>query len=486
MSTTVSSIKSSMTSSLIEDLNHELKAPLHSLLGLAKASGADFAEFFLEKRYILRVSAQNTKIASVSPIFQTGIGVCIRKKGEQAYVSGSELSLTSAFRLLERCLNIAGLSFPKSQTFISDIEFENFRDFALLGRKTDWEKQFPSVSEMTNHLLDLDHKLWSKVKSIESSGVSAMIDHQSVLVMATDGTFCKDIRLNQILRAGASAASGENRCEVGENRGKTSLPKFVLTPNTDDLSETISESAARMLDASFVTSGEYPVVLGNGFGGVIFHEACGHLLETTAVRRKSTPFLNSHGKKIANEVVTAWDEGLTENAYGSLSMDDEGMPSQKTLLIENGILKNFLSDRAGELDTGNPRTGSARRQDFRFAPTSRMRNTYIAPGNYKPDQLITSVDRGIYAAKLGGGSVQPTGDFNFAISEAWLIENGKLTKPLKGATIIGKAQDVLERISMCADDLDLAPGTCGSSSGSIWVTVGQPHVKVDKLTIGGR
>lgn len=486
MNPTINSIKESLSHSLIEDLNFDLQAPLGRLLSLAKASGADFAEFFLEKRYIFRASAQNSKIASVSPIFQTGIGVKIRKGHEDAYVCGSELSLPSLYRLLERCLNLSGLEISKSQIMLPEIEFLPFRDFAALKDKNDFEKKFPKTAETTGFLLELDQKLWSKVKSIESSGVSAMIDHQTAMVIASDGTFCKDIRLNQILRAGVVAAAGEKRCEVGDNLGKSSLPRFIVNQNPTEITDKISESAERMLNASFVSSGEYPVVLGNGFGGVIFHEACGHLLETTALRRKSTPFLNSKETKIANESVTAWDEGLTEHAYGSLSMDDEGMPTQKTLLIERGVLKNFLSDRAGYWDTGEARTGSGRRQDYRFAPTSRMRNTYIAPGNFKPEELIQSVDRGIYAAKLGGGSVQPTGDFNFAISEAWLIENGKLIHPLKGATIIGKAQDVLERISMCANDLELAPGTCGSSSGSIWVTVGQPHVKVDKLTIGGR
>ena len=167
-------------------------------------------------------------------------------------------------------------------------------------------------------------------------------------------------------------------------------------------------------------------------------------------------------------------------------MDDEGMPAQRTLLIENGILKNFLADRAGSVRTGHPRTGSGRRQNYTFSAASRMRNTFIDTGDYSLDDLFASVDKGIYCKKMGGGSVGATGQFNFAVDEAYLVENGKITRPLKGATLIGEAVDIMQKISMCSQDLSLAPGFCGSISGSVYVTVGQPHLKVDSITVGGR
>ena len=195
---------------------------------------------------------------------------------------------------------------------------------------------------------------------------------------------------------------------------------------------------------------------------------------------------NKKGEKIAHENLTAWDEGLTPDEFGTLDMDDEGMPTQRTLLIENGVLKNFLADRAGSMRTGHPRTGSGRRQGYTYAAASRMRNTYIAPNDYSIDNIFASVDKGIYCKKMGGGSVGPTGQFNFSVSEAYLIENGKITKPLKGATLIGEAIEIMPKISMSSNDLSLAPGFCGSVSGSIYVTVGQPHIKVDSITVGGR
>ncbi len=479
-------IKNSFDHKIIESFHDDLRKDFGILLGLARAAGADFAEFFLERRSTFRASSQNQKIAAINPMLETGIGLRIRKGTEDAFVCGSELSLYSAYKLLQRCLEIAGLDIPKNSSLIPEVNLGPLNDYASLHKKFDFEKQLPGTKEVAERIHDLDLKLWKQVKFIESSGVSAFIDHQDILVLSTDGVFARDIRLNQQVMANAFAFESGDRCDVRESVGGTSDPTFIQKIKSDALVDQLAKRSAEMLHASYVESGEYPVVLGNGFGGVIFHEACGHLLETTSVRKKSSPFTELKGQKIAHQAVTAWDEGLTENAYGSISMDDEGMPAQRTLLIENGILKNFLADRNGSLETQHPRTGSGRRQDYRFAPTSRMRNTFIAAGTYSPEDLLSSVDKGIYALKLGGGSVEPTGDFNFAIASAWLIEKGKLTKPLKGATAIGKGQEVLERISMCANDLELVPGACGSISGTIWTTVGQPHIKVDRLTIGGR
>ena len=167
-------------------------------------------------------------------------------------------------------------------------------------------------------------------------------------------------------------------------------------------------------------------------------------------------------------------------------MDDEGMEPQRTVLIENGVLKRFISDRAGEMRTGHARTGSGRRQNHGFAAASRMRNTYIAAGPHSVDDLISSVETGLYCKSMGAGSVGATGQFNFSVEEGYLINDGKLGQPVKGATLIGDAKEVMPKISMCADDLDLAAGYCGSVSGSVFVTVGQPHVKVDSITVGGR
>jgi TldD protein len=311
-------------------------------------------------------------------------------------------------------------------------------------------------------------------------------DWQEVLVAASDGTFARDIRLTQSVGFNLLCADGAHRASIGERSGDTSNPSFLRHWNYDQAAAGIAESAGKMLYADYVESGTYPIVMANKFGGVIFHEACGHLLETTQIEKRTTPFLDKKGEKIAHEALTAWDEGLTEDAFGTIDMDDEGMPAQRTLLIEKGILKNFISDRAGSMRTGHPRTGSGRRQGYTYAAASRMRNTYIAPGDHSVEDIFASIERGIYCKKMGGGSVGATGQFNFAVDEAYLIEHGKITKPLKGATLIGDATEIMQKISMCSNDLDLAAGFCGSVSGSVYVTVGQPHIKVDSITVGGR
>jgi TldD protein len=229
------------------------------------------------------------------------------------------------------------------------------------------------------------------------------------------------------------------------------------------------------------------VIIGNAFGGVIFHEACGHPLETEAVRKKATPFADRLGQEIAQPCLTAIDDGTLPGVWGSVRVDDEGMETQKTTLIEKGVLKNFLSDRIGAKELGLPRTGSGRRESFRYAPVARMRNTYIAPGKDKVDDMVSSVDEGFYAKILGGGSVNPaTGEFNFSVQEGYRISKGKLGEPLRGATLIGKGQEIMPQISMVGDDLEMAAGMCGASSGSVPVTVGQPTLKVDEILVGGR
>ena len=228
------------------------------------------------------------------------------------------------------------------------------------------------------------------------------------------------------------------------------------------------------------------MVIDNGFGGVIFHEACGHLLETTSVEKKASVFWDKMGEKIAHSALTAIDDGTLAGEWGSLSIDDEGMPTEKTTLIQDGILKTFLCDRMGEIKTGHRRTGSGRRQSYKFAPASRMRNTFIEKGPHSLNEIIGSIPHGLYAKKMGGGSVDPsTGEFNFSVQEAYLIKDGKITTPVKSATLIGTGPEVMSKISMVGNNFSLMAGMCGSVSGSIPTTVGQPCIKVDEILVGG-
>lgn len=462
------------------------EAPLATLLGLGRAAGADFIEFFLEHVNYINCLAEDDTITSISPRLSTGAGVRVFRGQADCYVSTNDLTFTGLKAALEKGLSILGLQLPAPTAYVPEINLEILRDYATKKQKESWLSESSSMREMGEILLDANAQLQQKASHVQSRRAIYFRDWQEVLVAASDGTFARDIRITQSVGYNLLCADGAHRSSISKRVGSTSDPNFLRDWNYKSDAQEVAESAGKMLYADYVESGTYPIIMANQFGGVIFHEACGHLLETTQIERKTTPFADKKGEKIAHESLTAWDEGRSEQAFGTIDMDDEGMPAQKTLLIENGILKNFISDRTGSMRTGHPRTGSGRRQNYTFAAASRMRNTYIAPGNYTNDDLFAAVDKGIYCKKMGGGSVGATGQFNFAVEEAYLIENGKITKPLKGATLIGDASEIMNKISMCSQDIGLAAGFCGSVSGSIYVTVGQPHIKVDSITVGGR
>lgn len=459
-------------------------APLSTLLGLGRAAGADFIEFFLERRNYISCLAEDDAITSISPSLMTGAGVRVFKGTSDCYVSTNDVSFKGLKLALEKGLSIMGLLLPGTTAYVPEVTLEMFRDYG--STKENWLANCSSMQVMGDVLLGANASAAKVTSHLQARRTAYFRDWQEVLVASSDGTFARDIRLTQSVGANVLCADGDHRSSISQRLGNTSDPNFLTTWDYGTTTEALAESAGKMLYADYVESGTYPIIMANHFGGVIFHEACGHLLETTQIERGTTPFIDKKGEKIAHESLTAWDEGRSSESFGTIDMDDEGMPAQRTLLIENGVLKNFLADRAGSLRTGHPRTGSGRRQNYTFSAASRMRNTFIDTGDYSLDDLFASVDRGIYCKKMGGGSVGPTGQFNFAVDEAYLVENGKISRPLKGATLIGEAVDIMQKISMCSQDLSLAPGFCGSVSGSVYVTVGQPHLKVDSITVGGR
>ena len=240
-----------------------------------------------------------------------------------------------------------------------------------------------------------------------------------------------------------------------------------------------AKQAVTMLHAELCPAGTFPVVIDGGFGGVIFHEACGHSLEATSVSKGNSVFCNKLGQKIAADCVSAVDDGTMEGEWGTLHMDDEGTPTRRNLLIENGILKTYMIDRLGGRRMGMAPTGSSRRQDYTYAPTSRMTNTFICAGQDDPEEMIRTMGDGLYAAAMGGGSVNPlTGEFNFAVREGYWVKDGKIYCPVRGATLVGSGAQILMNIDRVGPEMWMAAGMCGSVSGSIPANVGQPRIRV--------
>lgn len=282
-------------------------------------------------------------------------------------------------------------------------------------------------------------------------------------------------------------ASRNGVTQVGQEApGGLAGPDFYSAHDPGEVASRAARRALAMLDAAPSPTGRMAVVVNSGTGGVLLHEAVGHGLEIDGVHKGASVYAGKIGERIASEVVSASDNPTREGLWGSYEYDDEGTPSQHTLFIENGVLRGFLYDRHAAMKDGVPSTGNGRRQSFRHVPIPRMSNTYIEPGDLTHDEIISSTPAGLYAAKMGGGQVDPaTGDFVFAVSEGYLIDNGKLGQAVRGATLIGNGPRVLETIDAVGNDLSFEEGTCGKGGQGVPVTTGGPTFRITELTVGG-
>jgi len=310
---------------------------------------------------------------------------------------------------------------------------------------------------------------------------------QNIAIANSDGLYVEDSRTYSRIVLSAMAEK-EGQMQTGTvSPGAYKGFEFAKSLNIKALGEKAARMAKTMAEADYCKAGVIPVVLDNAFGGVIFHEACGHGLEATSVAKGTSVFAGKLGEKIAPDIVTAIDDSTMPNEWGSTNIDDEGTPTKRRVLIENGILKSYMVDKFNGRKMGMESTGSGRRQSYRFAPTSRMSNTYIANGESTRQKIIGNTEFGLYAKEMGGGNVNPgTGEFNFAVREGYMIRNGKVAEPVRGATLIGKGLDVLQKIDMVGDNMSMAQGMCGSSSGNVPTNVGQPTIRVSSITVGGR
>ena len=313
------------------------------------------------------------------------------------------------------------------------------------------------------------------------------IDH--ILVAATDNTLASDIR--PLVRFNVTVLMNQKgRREQGSagGGGRHSYDLFFDTDLVYEFARDAVRQAATNLEAIATPAGAMPVVLGPGWPGVLLHEAVGHGLEGDFNRKGTSAFSNRIGEQVASTLCTVVDDGSLENRRGSLSVDDEGVPAQNTVLIENGILKGYMQDKMNARLMGTQSTSNGRRESFAHLPMPRMTNTYMLAGKSEPDEILSSVDKGIYAVNFGGGQVDITsGRFVFSLSEAYLIENGRIGAPLKGATLIGSGPEVMGKISMVGNDLalDQGVGVCGKDGQSVPVGVGQPSLKIEEITVGG-
>lgn len=450
------------------------------LLEIAVSTGGDFAEIFFEKKFSSNYECLNGKLEKANSGETTGCGIRIYQGLKSVHSYTNKLDEESLVKTVEEL--------SKAIQGEKCIEVEPLKEETIANAHPILRPLKEVAAEEKIALLKRVSKVMDEYDECIRTVKALYLDEvQDVTIYNTKGRMVSDHRERTRLFMMPVAQEGDLRQDASQGPGAHQGFEFYDTIDVEGLAKQACASAIAMLHAKDCPSGEMTVVIDNGFGGVIFHEACGHSLEATSVAKGNSVFCGKLGQKIASDCVTAIDDGTITNAWGSANIDDEGNPCRKNVLIENGILKSYMVDTLNARRMNCEPTGNSRRQSYHYEPTSRMTNTYIANGKNTFEELIKATKKGLYAKQLGGGSVNPaTGDFNFSCREAYLITDGKIGEPVKGATLIGNGADTLMKIDMVSNNLARAQGMCGSSSGSIPVDVGQPAIRVSSMTVGGK
>ena len=453
------------------------------ILNEALATGADYAEIFYENSHSSGLSIENGKVETASSNAMCGVGLRLLKENQCVYGYTNNLSKKGLLDLA----NSLNKSFH-SERLITVTELEMIR----VKNRNPITRSYDDVS--LQEKIDLVREGINEINSIGDPRIIRTVgsfgaNHRSVAVFNSKGKwFKRDTEFGRM--AFAVVVADQNGFETGFEgpgaQGSIDYFRTVVTPRK--AARKAAETALLMLTAKECPSGVMPVVIGNGWGGVLFHESCGHPLESSSVAKGISCFSNNKiGDYIASPIVSAVDDSTMPGEWGSIDIDDEGNPGTKRLLIKNGKLNDYMIDDLNGRRMGRTGNGACRRQNYRYIPTSRMSNTYICNGKNTPEEIIAATKLGLYAVSFNGGSVDPTtGEFNFGCSEAYIIRDGKVAEPVKGATLIGKGFEILKNIDMVGNDLALAQGMCGASSGSIRTNVGQPTLRVSQITVGGR
>lgn len=451
------------------------------VLAKCLVTGGDFAEIFEEDSISNSIGLIDGKVENALGGRCYGIGIRIFKGFKSIYAYTNDNSLSGLLNTAYKAALALGELKEDKQIVLNDtFTFKNIHNIKYYPNAVNYEKKIGIMKTAYKSAKNYSNE-------ISQVSVSYADKDQKVLIANTEGLFTEDRRVRTRL-AISSIASNKTENQTGfEGPGACKGFELFETIDPEYYGREASRTAHTMLHAKNCKAGNMTVAIDNGFGGVIFHEACGHSLEATSVAKGNSVFAGKLGKQIASSKVTAIDDGTIPNYWGSINIDDEGTLGRKNILIENGILKSYMVDKLNGRRMNMEPTGSSRRQSYKFAPTSRMTNTYIASGEDNPEDIIKSIEDGLYAKKMGGGSVNPvTGEFNFAVAEGYIVKNGVIQEPVRGASLIGKGSEVLMNIDMVGNNLEQAQGMCGSSSGSIPVNVGQPMIRVKEITVGGR
>lgn len=459
------------------------ESDIETVFGRLSSKQMDYADLYFQYARHESWALEEGQVKNGSHSIEQGVGVRANSGEKTGFAYSDEIQLNALTQAADAAraithnaatdrIEISTKTKSISKSLYTDSDpshsIEDAEKIALLERVESYaRKQDPRVKEVMASL----------------SGV-----HEVIMVAGLDGRLCSDVR--PLVRLNVTVIVEQNgRREQGSYGGGG---RYDYSYFSDELAYSYAHEAVRQalvnLEAVDAPAGTMTVVLGPGWPGILLHEAIGHGLEGDFNRKGTSAFSGRIGEKVATEQCTVVDDGTLANRRGSMNIDDEGTPSQNTVLIENGILKAYMQDALNARLMGVEPTGNGRRESFAHLPMPRMTNTYMLSGNHPAEEILASVDKGLYAVNFGGGQVDITsGKFVFSASEAYLIENGKVTKPVKGATLIGNGPDVLTRVSMVGNDLklDSGVGTCGKEGQMVPVGVGQPTMRIDSLTVGG-
>ena len=446
------------------------------------ATGADYAEIFYENSSANGVTIENGKVSSSSTGITSGAGLRLLKENRSVYGYTSDLTKKGLLELA----NTLNKSFNSKRLLtVTKLEMIRGKNRNVIARSYD---DVPLKEK-----IDLVREGIDEIESMKDPRIVRYVgsfgnNHRRVTIFNSKGKwFSRETEFARLVYS--IVVADENGMETGfEGPGcQMDMSFFKDKAKPREVARKAAETALLMLTAKECPSGKMPVVIGNGWGGVLFHEACGHPLEASAISRGLSCFAGKEGELIASPIVTAVDDSTIPNEWGSIDIDDEGNPGTKRVLIKDGKLVDFMIDDFNGRRMNREGNGACRRQNYKYCPTSRMSNTYIDNGKSTPEEIIKATKLGLYAVSFAGGSVDPTtGEFNFGCSEAYIIRDGKVCEPVKGATLIGKGEEILKKIDMVGNDLAFGQGMCGAASGSIRTNVGQPTLRISEITVGGR
>lgn len=454
------------------------KVTLESIFNKILSKEVDFCETFEEDSTTKVYKLLNSKLDRINYNHLKGIGIRIANNNDIVYGYSNKLDDDS----INNLVNNLTKNFSNNRK-LSDITLNDLKVYKTNVKIKHNELLDDKKKEFLYNIDKIARSYSDKVVQVDASFYEY---DEKVTIANSSSNYVEDNRILTRLIINIVAESNNKQTNSMKTFGLSGGYELLDIIDIEKEVTSLAESAVKKLTAKSCPSGEMPVIIGPGFGAVIFHEACGHSMEATTVALGTSVLSGKLGEKVASDKVTIIDDGTLNNYWGTTNVDDEGNPTKKNILIENGILKGYLIDELNNRKMNMNITGSGRRENYKYAPTSRMNNTYLAPSTDKIEDMIKSIDYGIYATNMGGGSVDPvTGDFNFAVNEAYLIENGKVTDMVLGGSLIGNTLDILKNVEMVSNDLSFDTGFCGSKSGSVPVTIGEPTIKVSKILVGG-